>query len=132
MHAARHRRLCAVLGAGLLVLVAGLLVVFGAALRRSPPLALQAGLLTLAGVLDVAAAGDTTLVSWYRLSGLANVALGLALPVGLLGWSGEGAWFLFAVTAVGGLALAGVGVDLLAYGGRHVYEHPPGADDAGA
>jgi len=57
------------------------------------------------------------------------VALGLALPVGLLDWGpeqGAGGVLLLVVTAVGGLALVAIGADLCCYAGAHVYEQPLG------
>jgi hypothetical protein len=121
-----HRRLCGVLGAGLLALVAAGIVLVGAALLSSPTTAVQVVLIGAAGALDVVAAFEnpiTTRLDWFRLSGVANVALGLALPVGILGWgNGAGGAFLFAVTAAGGLALAAMGADIALYAGAHIYE----------
>jgi hypothetical protein len=121
-----HRRLCGVLGGLLLALVVGVVATVGVAPLRAPTL-VQVALLGVSGVFDLLAAVDTPLterIAWYRLSGVANVALGLALPVGLLDWMGRGTGgtVLLAVTAVGGLALVAVGVDLALFAGEHVYE----------
>ena len=132
MNATTHRRLCGALGLGLLAVVGGGLAFVGAAPFGTPTLAVQVVLVGATGVLDVVAAFEnpvTARIDWFRLSGAANVALGLALPVGILGWEGgAGSTLLLAVTAVGGLSLAAVGVDMWYYAGAHVYEHPLDAD----
>ncbi|GAB3315606.1 MULTISPECIES: hypothetical protein [Haloplanus] len=132
MNATTHRRLCGVLGLGLLTVVGGGLALVGAAPFGTPTLAVQVVLVGAAGALDVVAAfGNpvTARIDWFRLSGAANVALGLALPVGILGWEGgAGGTLLLAVTAVGGLSLAAVGVDMWCCAGKHVYERPLDAD----
>lgn len=116
VHSITHRRACGVLGAGLVGLVAAGIVLVGTALIHSPTTAVQVVLIGAAGVLDIVAAFEnpvTARLDWFRLSGVANVALGLALPVGVLGWgNGAGGAFLLAVTATGGLALAAMGVDI--------------------
>jgi len=131
VNATTHRRLCGVLGLGLLAVVGGGLALVGAAPFGSPTLAVQVVLVVAAGALDVVAAfGNpvTTRIDWFRLSGAANVALGLALPVGILGWEGAGGTLLLVVTAIGGLSLAAIGVDIWRYAGAHVYERPLDAD----
>ncbi|WP_251342449.1 hypothetical protein [Haloplanus halophilus] len=123
-----HRRLCGVLGVGLLALAGGGVALVGAALFRTPTTAVQVVLIGAAGLLDAVAAFRnpvTARIDWFRLGGLANVALGLALPVGVLGWGGGGrGTLLLAVTALGGLSLAAIGVDMALYAGAHVYERP--------
>ena len=106
MRSTTHRRPC------------GALV--GTALFRVPATVVLVG---VAGLLDLVAAFETPLtarVDWFRLSGAGNVALGLALPIGMLGW--ESGTVLFVASAVGGLALAAIGVDIVVYAGSHVYE----------
>ena len=107
MHGTTHRRLCGVLGAGLLLLAGGVVAVVGRHVLRTPTMMAQLGLLTVSGALDIVAAFENPLtarIDWFRLGGLANVALGLALPVGALGWTtarDATGLFLFVVTAVG-------------------------------
>jgi hypothetical protein len=136
MRSITHRRACGALGAGLVALVAAGIVLVGAALIHSPTTAVQVVLIGAAGVLDIAAAFEnpvTARVDWFRLSGVANVSLGLALPVGILGWgNGAGGAFLLAVTAVGGLAFAAIGADIALYAGAHVYERPLDASEEAA
>ncbi|MFB6101951.1 MAG: hypothetical protein ABEJ73_05245 [Haloplanus sp.] len=128
MRSTTHRSLCGVLGGFLIVLVSAGVTLLSVGILATPARMLQAGLLATAGVLDVVAAVDTPLtdrVDWYRLSGAANVALGLALPVGLLDWGTDtGGTVFVAVSAVGGLALAAIGVDICLYAGAHIYERP--------
>jgi len=131
-----NRRLCGALGAGLAVFVVGIVAVIGMAVFNTPTVAAQLVLIGVAGVLDLVAAFEnpvTARIDWFRLGGAANVALGLALPVGVLGWgsSGAGGELLVAVTAVGGIALAAIGLDLAVYAGAHIYERPLDADDGG-
>ncbi len=108
-------------------MVAGVALV-GVALFRTPTTAVQVVLIGAAGVLDAVAAFRnpvTARIGWFRLSGVANVALGLALPVGILGWDGgPGGLLLLVVMTAGGLSLAAVGVDVALYAGAHVYERP--------
>ncbi|GAB6863000.1 hypothetical protein ACFR97_02130 [Haloplanus litoreus] len=103
-------------------------VLIGTALLRTPTTAVQVVLIGAAGALDaVAAFGNpmTARIDWFRLGGLANVTLGLALPVGVLGWgNGAGGTAILAVTALGGPSLAAMGVDVALYAGAHVYERP--------
>lgn len=125
-----HRRLCGAIGVGLLLTASAAAALVGVSgLRRAPATATQVGLLGITGVLDLLAAFENPLterIDWYRLGGVANVALGMALPVGVLGWSGHGTGgtMLLAVTALGGLALAAIGVDLVVFAGANVYERP--------
>jgi hypothetical protein len=130
-----NRRRCGVLGGGLLLLALAAAAVLGAALFTAPPTAAQVGLLALAGALDLVAAFENPLtrrVEWFRLGGLANVALGLALPVGLFEWGlgGDAGWTLLVLAmAVGGLSLAAIGADLFLYAGAHVYGRPVDAGE---
>jgi hypothetical protein len=115
----RERRLAG--GIGLfLVLVATGGFLLGDALHAAPRTAVQLGLLWLAGACDVVAALRSPLtdrVPWYRWSGVANVLLGLSLPLGFLG-PGEDP-LLAALVGLGGLSLAALGVDLALFRGRH-------------
>lgn len=126
MRSITHRRLCGALGAGLLLLCGAGVALVGTALFRVPATAVQVALVGVAGLLDLVAAFETPLtarVDWFRLSGAGNVALGLALPIGVLGWESDaGGTVLFVASAVGGLALAAIGVDIVVYAGSHVYE----------
>jgi hypothetical protein len=123
MRSTTHRRLCGALGAGLVLLCGAGVALVGTALFRVPATTVQVVLVGVAGLLDLVAAFETPLtarVDWFRLSGAGNVALGLALPIGMLGW--ESGTVLFVASAVGGLALAAIGVDIVVYAGSHVYE----------
>jgi len=133
-HSPTHRRLCGALGVALLLLVGAAVSLAGTALIRVPATATQVALLGVAGLLDLVAAFEnpvTTRVDWFRLGGVANVALGATLPVGVLGWGGgaEGA-LLLVVMAVGRCSIAAVGIDLAAYAGSHVYERPLGGRES--
>ncbi|MFD1632216.1 hypothetical protein ACOZ4L_11000 [Haloplanus ruber] len=132
MHATTHRRLCGALGAGLLALIGGILVLAGAAPFGTPALAVQVVLVVTAGAFDVVAAFEnpaTARIDWVRLSGAAKVALGLALPVGVGGQAGGvGGPLVLVAAAAGGLSLVAVGVDMWYYAGRHVYGRPLSVD----
>ncbi|MFA9417482.1 hypothetical protein [Natrinema sp. HArc-T2] len=88
--------------------------------RRCCLLLGQVTLLGLAGCCDIIAATDTRLTdrwAWYQWSGLGNVLLGLALPLGFVG-SDNG--LVFAVVAgIGGLSLVAMGIDMLVYHGTY-------------
>jgi hypothetical protein len=107
-------------------LVAVVVAVGGAV--ATPTATAQVGLLGIAGTLDLVAATEnpvTARIEWFRLSGVANVALGVAVPVGLLGWNaGVTGTILFGLTGIGGLALAAIGADTAVYAGRHLYQRP--------
>jgi uncharacterized membrane protein HdeD (DUF308 family) len=128
-----HRRLSGVVGVFLLALTGGLLALFGFGFRHETATTLQVTFLMLAGVLDVVAAVDspvTERIAWYRLNGLASVLLGLALPLGYVDAirSGEDL-FLLVVLAVGGITIVAMGVDMLAFAGRHAYSEAMTNDD---
>ena len=115
----RNRRLSGLVGAFLLVVAAAAGVLAGSDLLATPALLVQVLLLGLAGVCDLAATGLVGLpdgVAWYQASGLGNVLLGVSLP---LGFSGTSSLALLAVTAVGGFALAAMGIDMLAFHGKY-------------
>jgi hypothetical protein len=125
MNVGLQRRLNGVLGGLLLLVVGALVALLGAELPGAPVATAQVALLALAGVLDVVAAIDTPItdrVEWWRLSGLAHVLLGAALPLGFLDAAGSEP-ALLALTALGGLSVAAIGLDMLAFEGRHVYRH---------
>lgn len=129
MQSRTYRRFNGVVGVFLLLLVGGILLLVGPDSVDAPTARAQLVLLALAGTLDVVAAVETPLtdrVPWYRVSGLANVALGLSLPLGFAGTLGEGGLPFFLVTALGGLSIAAIGVDMLAFEGRHVYSESLG------
>jgi len=130
-----NRRRCGLLGGGLVLLAVAVAAVLGRALLAAPLVLAQVGFLGVAGALDLVAAFENPLtarVDWIRLGGLANVALGLALPVGALDWglkSGAEGMFLLVATALGGLTLAAIGADLFLDAGTHVYGRRIDADD---
>ncbi len=104
-----QRRVNRWVGAFLLVVgVGGLALTFPPA----PLLALQMGLLAVAGALFVAA-GATDRVRWSLLAGVGNVALGASLAVSAvtsLEDGGTADYAYAALVAVGGLTLAAIGV----------------------
>lgn len=119
MNERRNRRLSGVLGVFLLIVAGGALALAGPAVLASPALLAQVTFLSAAGVADVVAATDGKLTArwaWYRWRGLGNVLLGLSLPLGF--FDGGGTW-LFILTGIGGLSLAAIGLDLLAFAGRY-------------
>jgi hypothetical protein len=128
MNERRERRLVGAVGAFLLLVTAGALMWGGiGAFGRTPTAALQLVFLGAAGVCNVVAAARTPLtdrIPWYRWSGLGNVLLGASLPLGVIGPSGEPS--LAVVTVGAGLALALVGIDLLAFHGRYTRGEPLG------
>ena len=118
------RRLSAVVGTFLLVVAVGVVALVRGSLVEDPSLAVQTGLVAIAGVFDVAAGFETRLterVGWYKLSGIGNISLGLSLPFGFVGTM---ELLPLALTVLGGLSLAGMGVDMLLFDGRHVYSEP--------
>jgi hypothetical protein len=125
VHTRTRRRRCGLVGGGLVGLVAVVVAVGGAV--ATPTATAQVGLLGIAGTLDLVAATEnpvTARIEWFRLSGVANVALGVAVPVGLLGIAGVTGTILFGLTGIGGLALAAIGADTAVYAGRHLYQRP--------
>jgi len=119
MNERRNRLLGGVLGGFLLVVATTVVALAGADVLASPALLVQATFLGTAGVADVVAATDGRLTArwaWYRWRGLGNVLLGLSLPLAFLG---GGETWLLAVTAVGGLSLSAMGIDLLVFAGRY-------------
>jgi hypothetical protein len=113
------RKLSAVVGTFLLLVVGGVVLFVGTP-PADPVIAGQIALLGIAGVVDLVAATDTRLtahVAWYRWSGLGNILLGMALPLGFAG-SGNTLVFLV-VTSVGGVTLAAMGIDMLAFHGQY-------------
>lgn len=121
MNERRNRQLSGVLGVFLVVVAVAAGVVFGDGALGRPLLLAQVLLMGLAGVADVVAAVDsplTDLLAWYRWSGLGNVLLGLSLPLGFVGTS-TAELALFVATGIGGLSLAAMGLDMLAFHGRY-------------
>lgn len=115
----QNRRLSGGIGVFLLVVAGGALALLGNDALADPVLFLQLTLLGLAGVCDIVAARDSVLtdrLAWYRWSGLGNVLLGLSLPLGLLD---TGPDVFLVVVALGGLSLAAMGVDMLAFHGKY-------------
>lgn len=119
--AARHRRqrkLSAIVGAFLLVIVAGSAATLGTEILSKPLIAIQLAALGLAGIFDLLSGIErlpTGPVAWYQWSGLGNLCLGLSLPLGFVG----GETILLAVLTLGGLSLAALGVDMLVFHGAY-------------
>ncbi len=119
MNVRRNRQLSGGIGV-FLILLAGVTALVGPDLLSEPLLLAQATLLGLAGVFDIVAATDNWLTErwgWYQWSGLGNILLGLALPLAFVG-SGD-RLFLLGVTAIGGLSLAAMGLDMAAFHGKY-------------
>lgn len=120
MNVRRNRQLSGVVGGFLVLVSTGAFLLLGPSLLGAPALFAQVTLLGLAGVADLVAATDTALTdrwAWYRWSGAGNVLLGLSLPLGFVGGGGE--VFFLGVTAVGGLTLAAMGLDMLVFHGKY-------------
>ncbi len=118
MNERRNRQLSAVVGVFLL-LVTGGVALLGTDALDAPAFLAQLTLLGLAGVFDIVAAIETPLTdrwAWYQWSGAGNVLLGLSLPLGFAGTDGL---FLLLLTGVGGLSLAAMGIDMLAFHGKY-------------
>ncbi|AHG01125.1 hypothetical protein HALLA_17415 [Halostagnicola larsenii XH-48] len=119
MNERRNRRLSGVVGAFLLLVSGGGIALLGTGGLEVSTFLVQVTLIGLAGVFDIVAATDTGLTdrwAWYRWSGAGNVLLGLSLPLGL---AGSGSLFFFLLTAVGGVSLAAMGIDMLAFHGKY-------------
>jgi hypothetical protein len=117
-----RRRLNGLLGVFLVGVAVGAGVLFGGNLLGRPALFSQVVLVGMAGICDLIAATDRNPPghwAWYQWSGLGNILLGISLPLGFVGSSD--ALFFLLVTSVGGLSLAAIGVDMLAFHG--VYTH---------
>ncbi len=119
MNERRNRQLSAIVGA-FLVLIAGGVVLLVENLFKTALLLSQVTLLGLAGIFDIVAATDTQLTArwaWYQWSGLGNIFLGLSLPLGFVG--SKNSLFFILVAAIGGLSLATMGIDMLVYHGKY-------------
>jgi|APHM01.1.fsa_nt_gi hypothetical protein len=119
----RERRLAGILGAFLLLGTVGILL-WGrlGRLNLTAAVAVQMALLGGSGLCNVVAAGQTLLtdrIPWHRWHGVGNVLLGGSLPVGIVG-SGDSS-VLAAVTALGALVPAAMGVDLIVFDGRFTH-----------
>lgn len=121
MNEHRNRQLSAVIGVFLLAVTGGGVALLGTDVLDVPVVLAQLTLLGLAGVFDVVAATDTGLTdrwAWYRWSGIGSILLGLSLPLGI---AGTGGLFFLLLTAAGGLSLAAMGVDMLAFHGKYTH-----------
>lgn len=119
MNERHNRRLSGVVGAFLLLVSGGGIVLLGTGGLEKPIFLVQVALLGLAGVFDIVAATDTGLTdrwAWYRWSGAGNVLLGLSLP---LGFAGSDSLLFLLLTAVGGVSLAAMGIDMFAFHGKY-------------
>ena len=122
MNERRNRQLSGLIGVFLLVAAVGAFALLGTGMFTEPLFFLQATLLGLAGICDVVAATDSTLtdrLAWYRWSGLGNILLGVSLPLGFAGSMDPSGLALLAVVTLGGLSLAAMGVDMLAFHGKY-------------
>ena len=120
MNISRNRRLSGFIGVFLILLAGGVIALLGTDLLAEPLLLAQATLLGLAGVCDIVAATDNALTErwgWYQWSGLGNILLGLSLPLAFVD-SGD-QLFILAVTAIGGLSLAAMGLDMAMFHGKY-------------
>jgi len=116
-----QRRLSVAVGVFLLVVAVAVVALARTALLDDPLLVFQVGTLAAAGVLDVLAGFETRIterVAWYRLSGLGNVFLGLSLPFGFVGTTET---LPLLLSLLGSVSIAGIGIDMLLFDGRHVY-----------
>ena len=118
-----ERRLSGVVGVFLLVLVGGFVAVFGGGVPSHPVVLGQMVLLVVAGLLDVVAGfGPASVgpVAWYRLTGFANVLLGVSIPLGILEAGGGPGGLLFLIlVSIGGLSLVAMGLDVAVFHGRY-------------
>jgi len=116
----RRYQVQAVVGAALLALVGALLAFAGT--PASAAVAFQIGLLAFAGAAMVCTGLANPVrerVGAGRLTGVADIALGISVPLGSLPSKTGGDWFLFGLTALGGLTLVFIGLDYLR-GGRYL------------
>lgn len=119
MNERRNRRLSGVIGAFLLLVSGGGIALLGTDGLEASMFLVQVALLGLAGVFDIVAATDTGLTdrwAWYRWSGAGNVLLGLSLSFGFVG---SDSLFFLLLAAVGGISLAVMGLDMLAFHGKY-------------
>jgi hypothetical protein len=94
----------------------------GADLLDDPILLAQVTLLGSGGVAYLLGSVQrlpTGPLAWYQYQGLGNVLVGLSLPLGFLDSTIGNEVFFLAVTAIGGLSLAAMGVDMLAFHGQY-------------
>lgn len=125
-----QRRLSVVVGAFLLVVAVSITAFLRTAILDNPLLVFQVGTLAAAGVLDVLAGFETRIterIAWYRLSGLGYVFLGLSLPFGFVSTTEA---LPLILSLLGSVSLAGIGVDMLLFDGRHVYSKTLGKTEA--
>ncbi|WP_436901293.1 hypothetical protein [Halovenus halobia] len=119
----RQRKLSAIVGGFLLVIVAGSVTTLGSGILSRPLIAIQLAALGLAGIFDLVSGIERLPngpLAWYQWSGLGNLCLGLSLPLGFLG----GETVLLAVLTLGGLSLAAIGVDMLVFHGAYTKGTP--------
>lgn len=122
MNERRQRQLSGIVGAFLLLVAAAGIALLGGDFAGEPAFLAQVSLLGLAGLADVTAAVDSPLtdrLAWYRWNGLGYILLGLSFPFGFVETGGVEGVALLVTTVAGGLSLAAMGVDLLAFHGKY-------------
>ncbi|QLG49405.1 hypothetical protein [Natrinema halophilum] len=95
------------------------LVLLGIDVMEERVLLGQSVLIGLGGAFHIVAATETRLtdrLAWYRWTGAGDVLIGCSLPIGL---SGSDSPIYVLLVGVGGLSLAGMGFDMLAFHGRY-------------
>jgi len=124
MNETRNRQIGAVGGVFAVLVSLGVTALVGTAMIQRPVLLAQVGLLGPGGVAHLLGGLDslrTGPLAWYQWQGLGNILVGLSLPLGFAGQNSAYPLVLF-VTALGGISLAAMGVDLLAFHGRFTRE----------
>ncbi len=120
----QNRQIGTVAGVFAVLVSLGVTALVGSAMVQHPVLLAQVGLLGAGGIAHLLGGLDsvrTGPLTWYQWQGVGNICIGLSLPLGFVGQSSTYLLVLF-VTALGGVSLAAMGVDLLAFHGRYTRE----------